>query len=119
MVCSMFSISLYNVSLKKYLIKLFNDNKKKINKRKYILYSYLPFFLMIFIGVSYPNIIKVFNLFGLSCWSFDTYIIPFLIENKRLIIEKKSKFRITANYVLICFIFSTMVLGLLKNLSII
>lgn len=84
MICSMFSLALYNISLKKYLIKLISGNKKKIKKNLYLLYSYLPFFLMILIGVIYPNIIKVFNLFGLSCWSFDTYIIPVLIENKRL-----------------------------------
>ena len=73
---------------------------------------------MILIGVCYPNIIKVFNLFGLTCWSFDTYIIPILIENKRLIELERSKIIIGLNYLFCVVIFTTMILGLLKNLEI-
>ena len=118
MVCSMYSLALYNISLKKYLIKLINGATKKIEKRKYILYSYTPFLLMMLVGVIYPNIIKVFNLFGLTCWSFDTYIIPVLIENRRLQILKRSKLRIACNYLLCMVIFATMILGLLKNINV-
>lgn len=72
-------LAMYSSIVRDYIYQLFNISKGKI---KYILISILPYFSMFTIGFVYPHVISFTNLFGLTIYNFNGYIIPFLLKIK-------------------------------------
>ena len=84
-VLNVLGLAMYNPSLRDYLSKYVRMSNEKF---KYILLSLLPFFLICTVAFVYPYVIGVTNLFGITVYNFNGYIIP--LAMKIALLRKKS-----------------------------
>jgi len=68
------SLPVFNMSLKKLLIEMLHGEGKELTFTLWLLTSFLPFFLLFVIAIIFPDIIQVFNIFGLTIWTLNGYV---------------------------------------------
>ena len=81
--------------------------------------NFVSFSIFIFISifaVLYPNIINIFSIFGISIWSIDAIVFPFLFKIKLIERENGSKNVIFFLYLVIFLIMSCGIYRLIHNI---
>ncbi len=111
-------LPMFNVSLKNFLIRIFCGENDPTKFWDYFL-SFAPFITMFTLATIFPNIIEVYSIFGMTIWTANAFIYPFLI--KLVLLRKRDKsFFIQIFYFLIMIIIMMIaLLGTLFNLKII
>ena len=80
-------LSTFNVSMKNFIIQM--SKIKNMTKTKYYIISILPFVIIYIISIIMPYIIVIINLFGLTIYNINAYLIPFLLKYKMAKIKGK------------------------------
>lgn len=77
----------FNVPLKNFIIQM--SGIQRLSRQQYYVISILPFFLIYLVSIFIPYIIVIINLFGLTIYNIDAYLIPFLLKYRMMKIEGK------------------------------
>ena len=88
-------------------------------KNSKLISSYVPLMFLLFICLIYPDVTKVYMSFGMTLWSINGYIYPYLFK---IHWNNKENKNIFYNIILIIIILSLIVLstlGLLSNFNLI
>ena len=110
-------LSLNTLSFKNLILDIFffkNNIQVSLYYKNFVSYS-IFFFISIF-AVFFPNIITIFSLFGISVWTIDAIIFPFLFKIKLLERENGSYKLILFLYFVIFSILFSAVYGLIHNI---
>ena len=75
-------LSTFNVSLRNFIIQLLNI--EKMTKKQYYFWSIFPFVSILCVSIAVPYIIVAINLFGLTVYNVNAYLIPYLLKYEML-----------------------------------
>ncbi len=70
------AIPVFNPSVRSYYIDFFNVDKEKY----YNFFSLVPYLVVCLISFGIPNINKILEIFGITCFNYDAYIVPLLMK---------------------------------------
>lgn len=106
-------LSTFNVSLKNFIMQMMNI--KQITKRQYYFYSVFPFVAILLVSLALPYIIIAINIFGLTIYNVNAYLIPYLLKYEMH--KRKGKKFSSILYLLGCiFLFVLSIVGTVYNL---
>lgn len=94
---SLANLPLYNIPVRDFM---FAELKFKRNRKNFILISIFSFVLGGVITIAYPSIIGAWNLFSITIYNFNGYMIPFL-----LMIYHKKRQKLTAKRYIVALVF--------------
>ncbi len=106
--CVVLGIPAFNVPLRRFIIQM--TNKKFIDRKTYVLISTIPLLTIFTISIIFPYIIQVLNIFGLTVYNINAYLIPFLLKYQ---MHKKEKNHFKA----IMFVFLFLLFALLSTVG--
>lgn len=102
-------LAMYNPTLRDYLYPFI---PMKDSRLKFVIVSLLPFFIICCIAFVYPYVIDVTNLFGLTVYNFNGYIVPFMLRIQTLRRKNESSYKIVMAYFMVFFFVMLSVVGL-------